>query len=89
MQSRDNPEVVTLASDRSIQETPVNAFPAENLHEYRISPETAQLFGLHARRMQEELERSDSVVRHSTNLIAPSLSQRRSSTDLRRKQVVK
>jgi len=62
----------------------VNVFPADNLYSYRISPETAQVFDLHARRMEEELERTNSRL-----AVTPSLSQRRSSTDLKRMKVVK
>jgi hypothetical protein len=82
-----NPEVATLASDQSIQETPVRV---SNGYDYRVSTETAQLFTLHAQRMQEEVARSDSLIRRSVNLTAPDeLKERRSSTDLRRKNVVK
>jgi hypothetical protein len=82
-----NPEVVTLASDQSIQETPIRV---SNGYDYRVSAETAQVFSLHAQRMKEEDARSDSLNRRSVNLTAPDvLKERRSSTDLRRKNVVK
>ena len=79
-----SPEARTLHSQGSILETPVNVFPPDNLYSYRISPETAQVFDLHARRMEEELARTNSRLG-----VAPRLSQRRSSTDLKRMKVVK
>ena len=80
-----SPEVRTLASDHSILETPVNVFAAPELQGYRISPETAQVFEAHARRMEME----DSWANYGPPDWTRRLSQRRSSTDLRRMKVVK
>lgn len=79
-----SPEIRTLQSQGSILETPVNVFTPDNLYSYRISPETAQVFDLHARRMEEELGRTNSRLG-----VTPSLSTRRSSTDLKRMKAVK
>jgi hypothetical protein len=81
---RHSPDVRTLASDHSIQET-------QGLEGYRISHATEQVFNLHAERMRElerqELAREDTVRQPAT--WSSRLSQRRSSTDLRRMRVVK
>lgn len=96
MPSRHSPGVRTLASDKSIQETPIAVFPPQaafpqGLEGYRISHATEQVFNLHAERMRElerqELAREDTVRQPAT--WTTRLSQRRSSTDLRRMKVVK
>ena len=88
---RRSPDVRTLASDHSIQETPIAVFPPQGLEGYRISHATEQVFNLHAERMRElerqELAREDTVRQPAT--WSSRLSQRRSSTDLRRMKVVK
>ena len=79
-----SPEARTIQSQGSILETPVNVFTTDNLYSYRISPETAEVFDLHARRMEEELGRTNDRLG-----VTPRLSTRRSSTDLKRMRVVK
>jgi hypothetical protein len=79
-----SPGARTLQSQGSILETPVNVFTADNLYSYRISPETAEVFDLHARRMEEELGRTNDRLG-----LGPRVSTRRSSTDLKRMRVVK
>lgn len=75
------PEVRTLESDPSILETPVNVFEAQERDGYRVSLETARVFEAHARRMEMENVRPPEWTR--------PLSQRRSSTDLKRMRAVK
>ena len=75
------PEVRTLESDPSILETPVNVFAVQDGEGYRVSPETAEVFEAHARRMERENFRPPEWIR--------PLSQRRSSTDLKRMRAVK
>lgn len=88
-------ETRTLTSSNpSILETPVNAVagPITTDHfrdSYRISPDVAALFEAHARRMeQEEFARQTAFDQSSPNWNR-RLSERRSSTDLRRGKVVK
>ena len=81
---RHSPGVRTLASEGSILETPVNLF--SNLENYRISPETAQVFEMHAERMRE-IDRGNTIREPAS--WGSRLSQRRSSTDLKRMNVIK
>jgi hypothetical protein len=87
-----NSDARTTSSGPSILETPLAAMttpPAFVDHfrdSYRISPQTAALFEAHSRRMEEEqvggeTERSPIATRR--------LSQRKSSTDLRRQNALR
>jgi hypothetical protein len=82
--ARHSPGVRTIASETSILETPVSL--TANLENYRISEETAQVFEIHAERMRE-MQREDTIREPAS--WNSRLSQRRSSTDLKRMNVIK
>jgi hypothetical protein len=58
-------------------------FTAGDLYSYRISPQTAAVFDLHARKMEEEIgTQMEEVPRRR-------ISESRSSTDLKRMKALK
>jgi len=83
-----NTETRTVSSGPSIVDTPIAGLATPKLDyfrdSYRISPETAALFEAHSRRMEE-----NAAGEFTTQFKPRRISQRKSSTDLRRQNALR